>query len=531
MHRCLAISEILFLVFSPLPKHTLADVARTCQPFYYPAIRCLWRELPSILPIFCILSTKRWVSICKGKVQDLQITNQNAQRFGLYARHVKIINCPRKFHVSYHLLNQLRESDRLSHPLFPMLKQATLPSDFSATTVFYPGLILSASVRSIMIYAHPVPNWAPSSNGTYWDAVCGRVEEFSDSLTTFALTTDICFDGTRFNPIRDNAFLNGLFPTFSSSLRSLDVSCYRLTRDALLAVSRLSGLESLRMLTCSPSTPTFEAPLNFPALTNLHIQTNNMKATNEILIQLKGPKLRSFRIQCTFSPEPLGLTSTFTHLSGCDAEELSEIVVELLGTSGTATTCRAEIEEYEDTRYGVAGETLKPLLRFNNLSVLRISPCNSQQITDEDFLQMCSAWPELKVLELNDQTLYLSPCGITMGGVHLALQNCPRLEELVLRFNGRKDMPPFDDDSKPHPALRRWDVCTSSIRSGRRFAKWAMREYPLLKEISFYGLFQAGIQEEREYKQLDHSLVTTYLDAAMMLDRWKDVPPLLKQLS
>lgn len=53
MHQLFLLDDLLGIIFAEdtLSNRDLAVLARTCRAWYAPAVRCLWRSLPSPAPL------------------------------------------------------------------------------------------------------------------------------------------------------------------------------------------------------------------------------------------------------------------------------------------------------------------------------------------------------------------------------------------------------------------------------------------------------------------------------------------------
>ncbi|TFK21374.1 hypothetical protein FA15DRAFT_672639 [Coprinopsis marcescibilis] len=531
MHRVFQIQELCCLIFSMLEKNHLAVLARTCSMFHEPAIQIIWRDLCDILPIFYVLYPgPEAPTFGKKRGRQELITQEIVDRLVHYARHVRSLDYqPTLCRPSKHIrdrydLYTLQNSKRIPSPLFPNLRKATLPT-FPAIAEFYASLVLAPSVQSINLYAGglaiPVPDWGAISH-----ILQGRV----GSLVSFTAQPNDSFNGTRCTAVPSDPSLDRLLDQLSSSLHSLDVTSVKLDIEPIISLSQLPNLSHLRMSILRSQSYAFDpwagsTSLAFSALSEAVFMTDSLEILDGFLSQLRAPGLRSLDIQCTRSNDTRSLDTLISTIARMNPSQLEQLSIQDMGDIRTLPI--DELDIYQKIQFSLTADSLKQLTAFRRMSSLRISPCSTSRLQDLDLHRLLSAWPDLKTFCLPDETLREAPA-VSLDGVQRAVQLCPSLEVLALRFGdaaGASVGQPYSD-GLPRLSLKEWNVGTSAIRSGREFGEWVKTRYPKLERLRYFEGFRKAVDQARCYGDDLDAYVgrSERLSSAVgMLERWKVV--------
>jgi hypothetical protein len=414
-------------------------------------------------------------------------------------------------------------------------------------SIFTPALLLSPSVKNLTVYTdwiypdNHVRQSVPPTDITSqeWISLADRVADIAPQISSFkvrALNEDLIEDGVVDHWSGKVPALLDAFGRFSpSSLCKLDITPLVLTHSALTSIGRLEGLRSLNLSLFDFLHDELSSlqPLFLPSLEQLSIDTNSLFPSRAFLHVLHTSQLKSLTLSCFFEIDT-NPASFFLTLRTCERyhSTLQKIRVRKVETGRIRD--KALWDELAEPRFVVTRSTAQALLPFSRLESLSIGPCKPLQLQDHDLDAMLSAWPRLKVLELDDETLAVDYCAplLTFEGVHKALQSVPLLECLTLSFDG-STFSPSDIDSltPPHQRLAVWNVCSSSIARPLTFASWIATNYPSLKKIEYFKMYLEGMKSAylgspwmnaavlRQAKYF----IDQFAKAAVMVDRWASV--------
>ncbi|TFK19958.1 hypothetical protein FA15DRAFT_153368 [Coprinopsis marcescibilis] len=572
MHSCLRISEILSIIFQFLDRrrdhHRLV---MTCKAFHEPAVRQLWETLPGLAPLLYFLveeegTTKKHEMFLRGS--QLRLTEESIKTLTKHAAYVKVLEYPRVLdwirpeNPSGHLhsvLLRLRKEKRIPWPLFPNLRVVTIPAFPTSVAIFYPAAVITPSLRSISIF---VGEDTSSSRGLdappgakQWDAIASRLLEVSPNLEHFRVFQADDF-GNDFGLQESNIYYNmslspymrPVFRGFSTNVTQISLTPLLVGGDEILAISALPNLKCLVLPIVETHNQGLQdlkstlAHFDFPSLKELEIIVESFRALATFLSLTHAALLQSLSLKCaTIYCYPRDLLKIFEALAkpGYNHSHLRHIVVTELESE--TPLLEEWLSQYREYQFEIRATTLEPLTCFRGLKTLEISHCDTGEMLDEGFCRIMASWPLLKKLHLPDEDFgegLEDEWGLTIAGVHKALQLCPLLEELKIRFNGCVEASLFTEPDTPHPSLHTWDVCSSTIKSGGSFASWTRVRYPLLKNVTFFEFFSRLLAMETIFDPEDTQTVAIYGDpcseamdnypgAAVMLDRWSDVPRLL----
>ncbi|KAH6867543.1 hypothetical protein BKA70DRAFT_1132967 [Coprinopsis sp. MPI-PUGE-AT-0042] len=564
-HRCLQIPEIVDLIFEcvrylPWPEFTtLTALARTCKAFHEPAIKHLWRDLPTLRPIFSILPESAW-QIQEEEGQSMlypvilfeELVGAALPRLSNHTRHVRRIECKvfwpspkqnnKRYAIHYSIIQALRNHPSLPHPLFPNVRHVGLFSDVRRplASVFSPALILSPSVESISIATGTSlerdivdGSWTPPDVTTPdWLGLAGRLADVASQLSSFRVEMlPLLINDPRWAG-RIPALLEA-FTEFSHRLSRLDIVPLVVTVPAIMAIGQLKGLTELNLSLFGFQLDELDALRVFSlvALDQVTVNTNSLATCIKFFQALRARALSSLVLSC-YIEDDTDLTDFFSALRDRGTYgRLKSITVERLHLDISDEPNWRDLDE--QPCFTFTQLTAESLVSLKNIENLSIGPVRTLQIADSDIQEMFGSWPSLKVFELDDDVLvdeYQVP-RLTLAGVHKALQTVPQLEKLTLSFDGSilpSSLASTTADAQPHPALTTWNVCSSSIALPTKLATWLSSHYPLLSVLEFFKAYLDGL-----FWTFRHHIVSdwdddimdmdSFAEAAIMVDRWTSV--------
>jgi hypothetical protein len=426
-----------------------------------------------------------------------------------YMRHVKWVRCkPTWVTRSYKLcrlhhssLQAIHRHPSLPRPLFPRASHVALISDTEhpLVNIFSPALVLSPSVTDLHI---TTDTWlssdvltgmeAPSDVARAdWLGLGGRVSDIASQLSS--LTVEMP-DQDLEEPLwagRIPALLDS-FAHFSSRLSVMRITPLVLTTSAINAIGKLSGLKELRLSLFDFQSGELDAlqPLNLVMLHHIVVCSDSVTACCKFFKALCARDLRIMELELLLSSDT-DLANFFTLLQGCGTYGTLEEIKSYSSYNGFVEQPHW-YDLHTRPRFRFTPSTARSLLPFKHIETLLIGYCSPLEIQDGDLQAMFASWPNLKVFELDDDSLvadYQAP-HLILGGVHQALQSVPQLEKLTLAFDGMA-LPP--SSSAPHPSLTTWNVCSSSIALPSRLAAWLSAHYPSLSRLDYFKTYADGM--------------------------------------
>ncbi|EFI28090.1 hypothetical protein CC1G_14117 [Coprinopsis cinerea okayama7 len=478
MHRCLEIPEVVQLVFENLSGtgkdgNTPASIARVCKTFHDPAIRVIWRKIPGLDVLTCLFSRKEKALIIKkvSSIQKQRVVTMFLQDSGFleeasfsktflrYSSLVQEIEYPEdlKRPVFHHSVLQAFYVDIQSPgPLFPNVKKITLPC-FSARpleAIFYPGVVLSPSVRAVTITTDELVDYVGGTGSLldkeYWKTIGSRLEPFAARLSSLTIGSNT---RTTANSGLSVPVVNDLCSKFGP-IQSLDLDGVMLSIDTLVLLSRC---DTLRYLACVvPSIASqFPDSLMFPILDTLNLEicgVPSVSVCNAILRRLRAPSLCSLSLGYNVNDlaSKVSLEETFVALCQDSVfPGLSRIEIDSgpeAGPDGPDT--------HGPDGLVISKTTFDPLLGFANLNMLIVSGYSRVDLDDADLLRAFASWPKLT-------EFWLYPSGANEQGWPSRHQDHarggPRRPSTLPRHP-----PPVSCVRFPHPPIRRRHLSLTS---------------------------------------------------------------------
>ncbi|KAH6905487.1 hypothetical protein BKA70DRAFT_1565095 [Coprinopsis sp. MPI-PUGE-AT-0042] len=475
MHRCLAVLEVVGLIFDELGnargEHgrcpTLANLAHVCKTFHGPAMKSLWREIPGISVIVHLFPPGTFAK--RGGF--LLLNNRDSMRFQIspevaacIRRHTMYVKklrfCENVPRLHYTALAYLNHAPGRPKQLFPRAEEVHLPAfaDHPMEAVFYPVLVLGPSVRkvTVVVQQEVFSTYADCGleaepEGAQWTALAQRLTELTPNLTSFdILRSGLCdvFENYPPGPVGTIGFkptLQAFFVSLGSSLQSLDIALLGLSATSMIFLGHLQRLHTLKIgIGHSTRQSFFSVPattnhLTLSALTDLTIVTNSHETCSKALSLLAIPHLTTLVLEVEMGGAvhprdlllPLQQTGSHSRLSSISIYEVkNDYEVDAEQSWWERVMLDGVYSWFE-----VDDRDLQVLSSFHQLSSLSISPCNTHGVSDEALRSLVMGCPDLRRLHLRDDTMRPRSPTLTFEGVHAALQIAQRMEELTLRFD------------------------------------------------------------------------------------------------
>ncbi|KAH6867540.1 hypothetical protein BKA70DRAFT_1360376 [Coprinopsis sp. MPI-PUGE-AT-0042] len=560
-HRCLGIPEVIELVFewindSNAKGSTLFALTTTCKAFHELSIKFLWKDLCDLHPIAgvfpnCAWRLKQVNENRKILYPDISFEDKAMEAFPRlrrYTRHVKSIRCEpwwwtngdmTLYEFHYTALQAIHRHPSFLYPLFPNVRDVHLPDgrDNPLELVFSPALVLSPSVDNLTISVYETLSEvafngqsAPSHITTpQWTALANRVADIAPQLSRFTVELDEAGQDDGHWAGRIPALLDA-FSHFSS-LSHLDIVPLVINPSSLLSLGSLMNLKTLNMslLKFQNDELGMLHNLRLTSLEHISIDNNSLQSCAKFLRILYAKQLKKLTLGCLLDKDT-NPGVFFSTLHDCERySRLEQIKIHRIYNGKAEEPFWRDIHDVP--RFTFDDSTARSLIPFKRLITLSIGPCESVQISCQDLRDIFRSFPNLTRLELNDDALpddYQAPW-LSLNEIHEALQDANSLEALTLSFDGSAFPSGLEQNktaTRPHPTLKTWNVCSSSISLPTRFAAWLAIHYPALSEIKYFGTYMDGIKGTHGY-EYPHQPYVLRMDSleetAMMVDRWNSV--------
>ncbi|KAF8557179.1 hypothetical protein OG21DRAFT_1457942, partial [Imleria badia] len=409
MHHALQIQEILLNLFDycRLPSYItmrketadLPALARTCRAFKEPALDVLWKTLYDPSPLAQCLpeaSHHSEIAILQGTGTHYSFSRWLTQvEWGILRSYARRVRSMHDSNLSFRGLDW--ESVRTllnpptTEPLFPNLRD--LYCDF-ATPIEHLLYMPFPSLTSLHVESVPEESI---------HAFQGSVESFSTfSPNISRLTINLSQPDTTFSKFFSNCICRW---------RNLQtVSCPEVTLDvdALAHLSRTSTLTEVTFM-LGDTLPNQIIPSESPLFSsNMHALTLYSELLDSISRLISRTRLPA-------------ITDFGAYIDNCPSKQDLSFFLAGLQTSGIAYT----IETFRFTQSRFRGtvhrseldlEDLRPCMAFSNLRHITLSIRWNVRLTDNDLLELASAWPRLEWLQINTTWGWRTP-GITPDGL------------------------------------------------------------------------------------------------------------------
>ncbi|KAI0753455.1 hypothetical protein C8Q80DRAFT_514028 [Daedaleopsis nitida] len=491
-NRALLCQEIVDNVFDSLDspydstdsstRKTLASLATTCKNFSEPALRVLWRKLPSICYLLRLLP--QWgPNAAHDKYYYTENTytlhgEPNDEEWALLQRYAKLVRDVKwDADVEGTSIAQIVSKRCNGTHFLPRLEglySFTLSSEVFGPQCFFDAL-LPPTLRHLTL------SFAFSSifdNGAapLLKHAVTRISTRLPLLTTLSV-----------KECSSDVPMTMLHPLLAlKTLRTVIITKPPMDNAIL---SHLAALESLKVLKASLSLdisderrPNLDAGFSRAEIMKLR---GNPQHISFVISAASMTKLRS-----------LSLTITYDRRRGpvvnANSESLVQAVASIASNTPSSLTCfklkvEDELPELPDLMV-----IIEPLLALRSLTELHLSFNQLLSVCDDELIRILTSMPDLMMLRIPHHKPYQStdlPDEVIMASVleFIAL-HCPRLHTLELPHLHFGDIPPLDGVFATHHRLMR---------------------------LAFFAYPDRGIADDDE----DDYPITLWLDAALYVNR------------
>ena len=221
-----------------------------------------------------------------------------------------------------------------------------------------------------------------------------------------------------------------------SNLRFLDCREVALSADAILHVSRMSTLARLAFV-LSKEIPNQILPSDFSLVfSNLswcEITSGWLFPVAKLFARTRLPVIKELLVRFPGSP-PKQTVQLFmkTLRSTCSADTLTHLSV-LSQRYLLRRLCSCD--KVGSLNHSLAYDDLYPCTAFGNLRSLKVNLEQSVNLTDNDLVDLASAWPHLEEFFINHDSGWHIPGGITLNGLVRLFRTCPSLRSFSILFD------------------------------------------------------------------------------------------------
>ncbi|KAH0827379.1 hypothetical protein J3R83DRAFT_4032 [Lanmaoa asiatica] len=437
MHHALRLEEILLNIFghcyppSPTSRQRasratadLASLARTCRTFKEPALDVLWTELVNLSPLARCLpeashriytGDTKWYSFSRPLRQAEWDTTRS------YARRVRSVLDFTKG-LNWDSVKTLFNPPT-PDPMFPNLR--ILHWEF---------------IRETFPLMHHLA--VPSLTSLEINFVFGDVPPFHTFPQSLG---DLCPNIRRFR-IRMRRPQIGSDETISdlvcrwTNLQVLYCPYISLDIDSLSHLSRTPSLTNVSFALSAVVTDhitSSDSILLFSKLRDLEISSQSLELISRLLSHIRLPSVESLAVHVDSCPSKFILRSYLIAVQKICARH-SLVSLKLTQTRSPSSTNHS-LELYQLTL-----EDFRPCMTFDHLRRIDISTALTVNLTDDDLLELASAWPHLEYLLINEASGWKTDGGITPNGLLQLLQKLKSLHHFCLAIDtrGYKEIPP-----------------------------------------------------------------------------------------
>ncbi|KAF8064285.1 hypothetical protein FPV67DRAFT_212879 [Lyophyllum atratum] len=524
MHQCLAIPEILAAVFQHFRdmedreegSAILARLAVTCKSFKEPALDALWYRLPSFHRLIgCLppdaIDKQRGGRFPRYHRLTRRLGPNDFDRIQSYASRVKILlGLDQPELLDPILLPVLLSQNPNPGPLLSTLRSLNISIDLFNHQAFYPRLVVGPTLKAITLFTHAA--LGASMVDYPWDNVQKVLMTHPIALESFkihASTSNII-------PFSDSPpVLVELIHSFKH-IKVLDVPTFCAGYSTF---SHLASLPELQELSISGigAELALLVDVPFPNLRKLQLRIQHLIFCETFFQFPRFQQLQSLKIVRNADVGPTwNIAQFFLHFR--TGQALPAL---------TSLDIRIPFKHYRPPRTSnlaspISLQTLEPLFTIVNLTTLRINVDTPFNLNLSDLVKIGTAWPHLRVLELQDRMIHSVP-NVALADLIPFLSSCPNLEELALRVNALQEIPSFAQlgEIVPHCRLRKFNYCRSPIKEPRQVAAFLAYLLPNISELDAERVFNA------QGDLVDFTEDPTEL---LYVKRWEEVQGIMKPL-
>lgn len=281
------------------------------------------------------------------------------------------------------------------------------------------------------------------------------------------------------------------------------------------ALTHLSCTPSLTNLSFALSTAvtdhiTSNSILLFSNLRALEISSQSLQSISRLLSRIRLPTIESLTVYVDNCPSKFTLRSYLTAVQKfCTCHSL--VTLKLIQTRSPSATNNG-LEQWQLTL-----DDIRPCMVFDHLRSININIASTVNLTDDDLLELASAWPRLEYLLINEESGWKTERGITPNGLLQLLQELKSLHHFCLAIDtrGYTEIPPALGSSRIPEFTPRIpffvNVADSIIQPESVDALAAF----------FWGIMQQHVNVSSCYWST--SAMTDRLDSEILKKLWEDV--------
>lgn len=204
-------------------------------------------------------------------------------------------------------------------------------------------------------------------------------------------------------------------------------------------------VDTLLHLSCTPSLTNLSFALNavvadhitsshsilvFSQLRDLEISSQSLESISRLLPHIRLPSVESFTVYVEHCPSKYTLKSYLIALQKiCNPHSL--VSLKLIQTRPPSFT------NHGSDRCQLTLEDILPCMSFDHLRRIDINTAWTVNLTDNDLLELASAWPHLEHLLINEEWGWGTEGGVTPNGLLLVLERLKSLHRFCLAIDTR----------------------------------------------------------------------------------------------
>ena len=281
-------------------------------------------------------------------------------------------------------------------------------------------------------------------------------------------------------------------------------------------------IDSLTHLSCTPSLTNLSFTLSvvvtdriassrsmlvFSRLRDLELCSQSLESISTLLSHTQLPAIESLAVSVDTCPSNFTLRSYLAAVQKVSTCNLLSSFKVIQTRSPSSTNNGLE-------RYQFTVEDIRPCMAFNHLRRLDINTASTVNLTDDDLLELASAWPHLEYLLINEGSGWKTEGGITPNGLLQLLQTLKLLHHFCLAIDSRgfTETPPALASTRIAPRIHfSVDVADSIIQP---------------ESVNALASFFGGIMQQHANVSAFYwstSVMTDRLDSDISKRLWEDV--------
>ncbi|KAI1790199.1 hypothetical protein LXA43DRAFT_525345 [Ganoderma leucocontextum] len=450
MHRCLAVPELLNLIFKEVQAEAKGDItvvalARTAKCFQDVALDTLWERQMSLVPLVKCFPQDIWDETRQedGSKKLSFVRDPQAEdwvRVKLYASRIRAMYIDPCMFMGFFSTTALAPVAYLtlknclgSEALLPSLRTFhwANPEKHEAEDLASLLLLLNSKASNVIIQ---MGKWGEESISQIVSAL-SIFGENPAQLRSIQITSSPC------TPLEEAVLSLGV-----RQQHLLDFKYTWNSQMSLETIIHLAGLNNLREVSIRADAERSREFFLwarergghfFPSLQVFSLSTDSVDVCEKWLNLIRQPDLHSVDVQVDQPPAATDFHDFLTKLTEHPARRILRNV----------HFRSAQPSPRNNSLYIIRPDTLSPLLQLN-ISQLRLEPGAPIAIDDECVERMARAWPRLTALELNAEWRRYAPMGITpsvtLKGLIPLAEHCPAVGMLSIPIG--TDVSAFEED-------------------------------------------------------------------------------------